>query len=156
LPPEEAKRGFLAQAPWKRVLIVGAGPAFNLAFPVVVFFCIYFFGLTEAESTRLGGVDPALPAAAAGLKPGDRIRAVDGQPVRNFEELRARLRDAYDRPVAITYERDGQLTTTRLTPARDSEAGSRTQQRGVIGIYPAPLPPIIGVPVGSAAEAAGL
>src|SRR3954471_4692970 len=33
LSPEEAKRGFLAQAPWKRGLIVLAGPAFNLIFP---------------------------------------------------------------------------------------------------------------------------
>src|SRR3954466_7143307 len=32
LAPEEAHRGFLAQAPWKRGLIVAAGPAFNLIF----------------------------------------------------------------------------------------------------------------------------
>jgi len=32
LPPEEAKRGFLAQAPWKRILIIAAGPGFTFSF----------------------------------------------------------------------------------------------------------------------------
>lgn len=155
--PEDAKRGFLAQPPWKRVLIVAAGPAFNLAFPVLVFFCIYFFGLREMVSTRLGAIDPDLPAAAAGLRPGDRIHSVDGRQVRSFEELRERLRDVYDRPVTITFERGGQLITTQLTPQKDTESGpTRTQQRGVIGIYATPLPPIVGVTSGSVADAAGL
>src|SRR5215471_2949257 len=35
LTPEEARRGFLAQAPWRRALIIFAGPGSNLAFPIL-------------------------------------------------------------------------------------------------------------------------
>src|SRR4051794_12154255 len=35
LAPEEVGRGFLEQAPWKRGLIVAAGPFFNLVFPIL-------------------------------------------------------------------------------------------------------------------------
>src|SRR5438309_11401405 len=67
LPPEEAKRGFLAQAPWKRALIVAAGPVFNLVFPVLVYFFV-FLGAHETLSTRVGSVEPGLPAAEAHLQ----------------------------------------------------------------------------------------
>src|SRR5262245_33722270 len=57
LAPEEAHRGFLAQPPWKRMLIVLAGPVFNLAFPVLVYFFV-FLGPYEDVSTRVGYVAP--------------------------------------------------------------------------------------------------
>src|SRR5688572_2966401 len=68
LSPEDAHRGFLNAAPWKRALIVVAGPFFNLVFPVLVYFFV-FFGPHEATSSRVGAVDPAMPAAAAGIRP---------------------------------------------------------------------------------------
>src|SRR3954463_16706061 len=86
LPPEEAQYGFLNQAPWKRGLIVAAGPVFNLVFPVLVLF-VAFMLPHETPSTRVGSVVPGLPAAEANLQPGDRILAVGGQKVETFEEL---------------------------------------------------------------------
>ncbi|HME89968.1 MAG TPA: site-2 protease family protein, partial [Myxococcaceae bacterium] len=55
LPPEEAKRGFLAQAPWKRMLISAAGPGFNLIFPVLIYFLVSL-GAHERVSTKIGSV----------------------------------------------------------------------------------------------------
>jgi regulator of sigma E protease len=156
LPPEEAKRGFLAQAPWKRMLIVGAGPGFNLIFPILAFFLA---GLGEHEriSNRIGSVEPGLPAAEAGLRPGDRIIAVDGQKVKTFDELKAQLQPRYDRPVTLTVERNGQQFVTQLTPAKTTETNViETVPRGMIGISSVPRPPLLGVPAGSAAAAAGL
>src|SRR5512140_2627179 len=94
LAPEDAARGFLAQAPWKRALIVAAGPVFNLVFPVLVYFFV-FFGAHQALSTRVGSVEPGLPAAAAGLQPGDRIVAVDGRKVTTFQDVQDALQDLY-------------------------------------------------------------
>src|SRR5688572_8105813 len=86
LSPEEARRGFLAQPPWKRMLIVAAGPVFNLVFPVLVFFVV-FLGSHQEISTRVGSLEPGMPAAEAGILPGDRVLAVDGNKVLSYGEL---------------------------------------------------------------------
>src|SRR4051812_47602460 len=79
LPPEDKGRGFLEQKPWRRALIVAAGPAFNLVFPVLVYLAV-FSGFPQM-STRVGSVVPGLPAAQAHLQPGDKVVAVNGHPV---------------------------------------------------------------------------
>jgi len=156
LSPEEAKRGFLAQAPWKRALIVTAGPAFNLIFPVLAYFLL-FLGTHQQISTRIGAVEPGLPAAEARLQPGDRILAVDGEKVRTFEELRTHLQPRYDRPITLTVERQGRQFTTTLTPAKSLETNPiETLPRGLIGISPNAKAPVLGVLEGSPAAAAGL
>jgi len=156
LPPEESKRGFLAQAPWKRMLIVAAGPGFNLIFPILLYF-IVGLGVHERISTRIGSVEPGLPAAEAGLRPGDYVRAVDGEPVRTFDELKSQLQPRYGRPVALLVERDGNRFVADVTPAKNVETNPiETVSRGMIGISPISRPPILGVPSGSVAAGAGL
>ncbi|MBI3185883.1 MAG: RIP metalloprotease RseP [Myxococcales bacterium] len=156
LPPEEARRGFLAQPPWKRGLIVLAGPAFNLLFAIPAFFFV-FWGTSQEISTRIGSVEPDLPAARAGLRPGDRILAVEGEPVQTFDELRAELRDAYDKEISLTVKRGESSFVARLVPTRRVESDPiQRVTRGMIGISPDPRPAVVGVPAGSAAERAGL
>jgi regulator of sigma E protease len=157
LPPEEAKHGFLAQAPWKRMLIVAAGPVFNLVFPVLVFF-IVLLGLSEHATSMVGSVEPGMPAAEAGIRPGDRIVAIEGQKIDLFEEISDVLQPRYDRPTVVTVDRGGKQLTLTLIPARSTvtEPLSDPETRGQIGIRPFPLAPLLGVPAGSPAAAAGL
>ncbi|MHB8875806.1 MAG: RIP metalloprotease RseP [Myxococcaceae bacterium] len=156
LSPEEAKRGFLAQPPWKRGLIVLAGPAFNLIFPIIAYFFV-FVGSHQAISTRVGSVEPGLPAAMAGIEPGDRIVKVDGEEVRTFDELRSSLQNLYDREIPVVVERNQTQIVTKLTPRKTVESNPIEKvTRGMIGISPAVRPPVIGVPLGSPAEKAGL
>jgi regulator of sigma E protease len=156
LSPEDAQRGFLNAAPWKRALIVVAGPVFNLVFPILIYFFV-FFGPHEVTSTRVGYVDPAMPAAAAGLRPGDRIIAVDGEQVRTFDELREAFIGRFERPIPLTYERDGKQFITQLTPQRLVESSPvDSVERGQIGVAPTNRPAVLGVPPGSPAAQAGL
>lgn len=117
LSPEEASRGFLAQPPWKRGLIVLAGPAFNLLFPILVYFFV-FLGPQETLSTRVGMVSPDMAAAAAGIRPGDRILSVEGEPVRTFDDMRDAFVGKFNRPVPITLERDGQQRVVEVSPEK--------------------------------------
>lgn len=156
LPPEEASRGFLNQPPWKRAAIVFAGPLFNLLFPILVYFFV-FVGPHEAFSTRVGNVLPGMPAAAAGLRPGDRIVAVDGERVKTFDELRDAFVGKFERPVPLTYQREGKEYVTTVTPKKNTETSPIDKvERGIIGIEHSARPPVVGVPVGSAAEQGGL
>jgi len=121
---------------------------------------LYFIvglGVHERISTRIGSVEPGLPAAEAGLRPGDYVRAVDGEPVRTFDELKSQLQPRYGRPVALLVERDGNRFVADVTPAKNVETNPiETVSRGMIGISPISRPPILGVPSGSVAAGAGL
>ncbi|PTL80378.1 RIP metalloprotease RseP [Vitiosangium sp. GDMCC 1.1324] len=154
--PEDAQRGFLNAAPWKRALIVAAGPFFSLAFPVLIYFFV-FVGAHEAISTRVGYVDPAMPAAAADIRPGDRIIAVDGDKVQTFEELRGAFVGRFERSIPITVEREGKQFIANVTPRKVVESTPvESVERGQIGIQPARKPAVVGVPPGSPAAQAGL
>jgi regulator of sigma E protease len=77
LPPEVAHRAYYRQPVWKRIVVIGAGPAVNIA---LAFAILYFIAFSYPEaSNRIGEVEPRSPAAAAGLRPGDRLLAVDGK-----------------------------------------------------------------------------
>jgi regulator of sigma E protease len=156
LPPEEAHRGFLNAAPWKRALIVVAGPVFNLVFPILVYFFV-FVGPQQAVSTRVGSVDPSMPAAAVGIQPGDLIRKVDGIEVQTFDQLSDSFEGRFARPIPVEFERNGQRQTVLVTPVKRTETSViDTVERGLIGISSVRRPPVVGVPPGSVAEQAGL
>jgi len=156
LPPEEAHRGFLNATPWKRALIVVAGPVFNLVFPILVYFFV-FVGPQQAISTRVGSVDPSMPAAAAGIRPGDVIHKVDGIEVRTFDQLSESFEGRFARPIPVEFERNGQRQTVLVTPVKRTETSViDTVERGLIGISSVRRPPVVGVAPGSLAEQAGL
>src|SRR5688572_30291763 len=130
LDPGEAHRGFLAQPPWKRMLIVLAGPAFNLAFPILIYFFVYL-GPHEVTSARVGNVHLGSPAAMVGVQPGDRIIAVDGEKVRTFSELSEVMVGRFERPVPITIERNGTQQIVTATPLKRVESNAiETVERG--------------------------
>ena len=156
LSPEDAHRGFLNAAPWKRALIVVAGPFFNLVFPILIYFFV-FLGAHETTSTRVGFVDPAMPAALAGIRAGDRIVAVDGDKVQTFEDLREAFVGRFERPVPLTIDRDGKQSIVEVTPRKVIESSAiDSVERGQIGVEPIRRPAVLGVPPGSAAAQAGL
>ncbi len=87
LPAAQRERTFQAKPVWQRSLIVLAGPLINLLFAAAIlagFAVAYGENVTPA---RISAVLPDGAAAAAGIKPGDTIVAVDGTPIERFEQL---------------------------------------------------------------------
>jgi regulator of sigma E protease len=154
--PEDAKRSFLGQPPWKRAAIVAAGPAFNLVFPIIAYFFVYL-GDAEVLSSRVGWVEPDLPASRAGIRPGDTFTRIDGKPIKTFDEIKEALSGAFDREIVVTVKRGEKEITATLTPTKTVETNPIEKiTRGLIGIAPVPRAPIVGVPQDSPAYAAGL
>jgi regulator of sigma E protease len=138
-------RAFLGQPPWKRALIALAGPGMNLLFPILVYFVAFYFQTTE-YSSRLGHVIPDQPAYAAGMRAGDRVISIDGEPVQTFSELRDRVTPKWGQEMAVTFERMGKVQTVRLVPERVEEKNPiETEVRGVIGVSPVASAPIIAI-----------
>ena len=151
--PGDEARGFLAQAPWKRAVIIGAGPFASLAFPVLLYL-IVFLGYPQLSS-RVMSLEPGYPAAEAGVQAGDLITSVDGTPVRTFDDLTRAMMTKGGKTVVLGLDREGQTVRLALQAVRSAEEG-KGKGRGRLGVSPQRRPPLLGVPSGGAAERAGL
>jgi regulator of sigma E protease len=87
----------------------------------------------------VGRVMEGFPAAEAGLKVGDRIVAIDGEPVETWEELARRIHTRAEQEITLTVERGGQQFPIILTPkaSTQQDVSGRTVTVGLIGISPA-------------------
>lgn len=148
--PEDEARSYLAQAPWKRMLIVVAGPAFNLLFPLLIFFVVIVS--YPQPSTAVLRVVPGMPADVAGIKVGDVVTEVDGRAVRSLEEMQWSLVGKAGQRIPVVVQRDGRPVSLLITPT----AEGASKNRGLIGIAPNRAPPVVGVRSGSPAERAGV
>src|SRR5699024_4530394 len=83
-------REFTRQNVWKRIAIVAAGPIANFLLAIVLFAGLYMHGIEE-PATRLAAPAAQTPAAAAGLDRDDVVRAVGGNAVHGWSELRWQL-----------------------------------------------------------------
>ncbi len=153
--PEDASRGFLAQPPWKRALIVMGGPAFNLLFPFIIYFFV-FFGPHQELAPVVNHVAPGLPAAEAGLQPGDKVLEVAGEPIPSLNRFEERIAQRPGVPTPLLIERDGQQLRLTVTPAEAHATDVFASTRGEIGVGRVPLEPVLGVPQDGSAWAAGL
>src|SRR5207249_1984736 len=90
-PAEERDRTFGAKPIWQRVLVILAGPATHFVMAVVFLFVFFaILGAPTPTKTLVESVQPTLegspsPASVAGLRVGDQIVALDGQPVKDID-----------------------------------------------------------------------
>ncbi len=146
-------RGFLEQKPWKRACIAFAGPAMNLVFPIAAYFAVFALQ-SESVAPHVGQLMPGMPAAEAGLRPGDRIVEVEGEPVYAFTDLRRHVDPAAGRPLQVVVERDGRRESLTVTPAPYVESDPiESITVGKIGVMPNPAAPLVGVTAGAAWDA---
>ncbi|MDF3294180.1 M50 family metallopeptidase [Streptomyces silvisoli] len=127
LQPGDETRLFYTRKPWKRVIVMFAGPFMNLVLAVALFLGVLMgFGI-NSQTTTVSTVsdcvisqsaaskgkatcatdDPASPAKKAGLKAGDRITAFNGRPIRDWATLQGDIRQTTG-PAVITVQRGGQ------------------------------------------------
>jgi regulator of sigma E protease len=99
---------------WKRVAVIVAGPGTNLVFAIVLLAVVFMLGVPKSVLPTVNKVDPGTPAARV-LKAGDRIVAIDGEPVKP-DQISSRIRASKGRTLALTISRDGQRHNVRATP----------------------------------------
>ncbi|MFE7141084.1 M50 family metallopeptidase [Streptomyces sp. NPDC057644] len=127
LQPGDEKRLFYTRKPWKRVIVMFAGPFMNLILAVAIFMGVAMTFGFQTQTTEVGGVqqcviaqsekrqecapgDDPSPAKAAGLQEGDKIVAFAGTKVDDWATLSDRIRETIG-PAVIVVERDGREVT---------------------------------------------
>ena len=157
--PHELARTFNRKPVWQRMIIVVAGPFFNLLLAVILYFALFVHGVPGTRPV-LGEVPPQTPAAEAHLQAQETIVRVNGDTVQSWEEIRWK--------VLILALRHGQVEVAGRTPdgvehrhmldmsqiAPSDLEGDFMQK---LGLQLPPVPPTIGeVLAGGAAQNAGL
>jgi regulator of sigma E protease len=154
--PEERGRTFESQALWKRIVIVLAGPAMNVFFPIALYTSVYLED-TQLLAPQVGTVVPGRPADGK-LEPGDRVVGVDGTPIISDQELNRLLGPRAGKPVRLSVERDGKTLDVTVTPADEVQVHELdiVEHRGRIGFDPHFPAAVVGIPRPDSPAAAGM
>ena len=87
---QDLLREFSRQSVWKRIAIVAAGPIANFILAILLFSALYMHGIPEPLS-KIRVPSETSTAFQVGLRHGDIVTSVNGQPVRTWTELRWKL-----------------------------------------------------------------
>ena len=141
IDPAEEPRSFRAKPGWQRVIVLAAGSFMHFTIALVLLWLLAFgIGInghfsesaTSATISILPCVpasaqasctasDPRSPAELVGLRTGDKIVAIAGQPVRSWTQMAAAIRaQPAGQPVAFTIVRDGKQQIRQVTLASAS------------------------------------
>lgn len=156
LTPEEAPHAMVNKPWWQRVAVMAGGIAMNLLIGLVIIYALAVSsGIPNPDADRTprvgeltctsdqvgpGELAPctgAGPAAAAGLRPGDAIVAVDGQPVDSFMQVRDYVVARPGETIAFDVSRDGQTFTVPVHVDEVKRIDPRTGEEiaaGAVGV----------------------
>jgi regulator of sigma E protease len=161
--PAELSRSFTRRPHWQRIVVLLAGPAFNILFAVLLLWgMLWLSGITEVRPV-VGDVTAGSVAASAGLRSGDEIRAINGTPVGGERDVVFGLLDAVSSRGQVTLSVRGSAGDTRAAVLSVPDAGERRRLtepselfRGLgFSFWMPPVPPVLGkvVPGGPALRA---
>ena len=119
--PVPENRWFESKPLWGRLIIMLAGVTMNAVLALVVSTGL-FVGYGRAYIPAVvDSVVAGRPAERAGLERGDSIVAVDGTPVRRWDEVTRRISTSAGQELALDVVRGGRTVTVRVTPELRSD-----------------------------------
>jgi regulator of sigma E protease len=119
-PNDEPGHSFIDLTLWKKIVIIAAGPFFNLFLAMIlIFITAAFVGLPSNLRNPASIIEQALPgtpAFAAGFQPGDRVISINGIPVKRWVDIPPLVKGSGGKPLAIQIERQGRILVKKVTP----------------------------------------
>ena len=159
--PAERHRAFNRQSVGKRSLIVVAGPLANFLLAILLYWVVFINGSDELLPV-LGPPPDSSPAAMAGIRNGDQVRAIDGNPVATWDDFRWQLLQKATDQESVQLEvinQQQEIAIRELPLAAAGEQGWEGDALGRLGIlfFRPNIPALIGkVAAAGPAEQAGV
>ncbi|HEY2416686.1 MAG TPA: RIP metalloprotease RseP [Steroidobacteraceae bacterium] len=149
---EEQHRAFNRRPHWQRIVVLLAGPAFNILFAVLVLTGILLVAGVTLARPVLGDIDSNSIAGRAGLHAGDEIVAIDGQAVNSQRDVLLELLDAVSDSAPITLNvraPDGSLRARSLAIPDPDQRRRLTEPSALmtgigLGFFEPTVPPVLG------------
>jgi regulator of sigma E protease len=142
MTPAERAGAFQTKPLWRRAAIVAAGPLANFLLAVVIYTALNATIGIRTITPSIGEVIADMPAAAAGVQPGDVIKSIDGWTIEGFEDVQRIVSVNGDRKLMFGIDRDGKMLQIEITPQVQDENDTfgGTFRRGLIGVKPSMAP----------------
>ncbi len=121
---------------WKRAATVAAGPIANFILAILIFMILFTVYGRMISDPVVSEVRPDSAAQTAGILPGDRLIAIDGEKVQTFEDVRRYVSIRPGTQINVTVERDGRDLSLPMVPTRTEttdQFGNKIEL-GIIGI----------------------
>lgn len=141
------ERGFNRQPLLARSLIIAAGPIMNFVLAAVMYSVLLYTVGTLQNTSELGdvpvncisqdGTSTPCPASAAGLRKGDVVVAIGGQPVKTWREILDIVRESGGNPLLFVVRRGTETLQITLTPVR-------VDDRWMVGVHQSFKPEPLG------------
>jgi regulator of sigma E protease len=125
-------RQFGSKTVGQRALAIFAGPLMNFLLAIVILIAFALFQGMPVDEAQIGEVTPDSAAIDAGLQEGDRVVAIDGQPIDTWDEMTSVIQKHPKESIVFEIERGGQVLTIPVTPAE--RVGQFGNSEGFVGI----------------------
>jgi regulator of sigma E protease len=123
--------GLAAASPWKRLVVLFAGPLMNLATAVVIFsILVALQGTAVPGKVLISSVMEDSPAEAAGIKSGDILVAINGEEVTEIQATIDLIKSNLDQPAELLFDRNGKTITLTVTPLSERDKANQ----GALGV----------------------
>jgi regulator of sigma E protease len=116
IDPADIPISFSHKHVFKRILIVAAGPIFNLLLAVIIFFGIFQISGTFILKPSIGKIEEGTPAHREGLKENDLIVAIDGSPVSSWDEMAETIISSRGKTLKLLVRRGETTFEINITP----------------------------------------
>ncbi|MDL2258522.1 M50 family metallopeptidase [Eubacteriales bacterium OttesenSCG-928-K08] len=124
----EDTKSFTAQKPWKRFLVILAGPLMNMLF-ALLFAIVTLSAYGNLVPAVAEAPEETSPAAIAGVKAGDILWAINGDRIEYVSDASEKIRLVEENQLVVTVERDGVKQDILVQNIYNEEAG-----RNLIGV----------------------
>ncbi len=136
IDPEEIPLSFTHKHVAKRMLIVAAGPVFNILLAVIIFFGIFLSSGTFVLKPSVGSVKQGAPAFSAGLEKGDLIIAINESAINSWDEMAEIINGSKGKTIRLAVRRGDSTRNFTIAPEQVTTKNifGEDIQRYIIGI----------------------
>jgi len=136
LDPADIPLSFTHKHVFKRILIVAAGPFFNILLALIIFYGIFQISGMLILKPSIGEVKEDTPAYRAGLKAGDMVVSIDGAKISSWEDMAKMITTSNGKTLSISVLRDNSMPVVDVTPEPQifKNIFNEDMERYVIGV----------------------
>jgi len=135
---------FMRKPVWQRLIVLAAGPVFNLLLPVALFTLVLMGGEPQPDNV-VGLVEPGRGAGTLGFQPDDVVVAVDGESVSTWLDFLEVLGDRANTGATVSVLRDGQTRTLVIPPGEVPLGAEGYVDLSALGLFHSHLSSRVGV-----------
>uniref|UniRef100_UPI003F57891B RIP metalloprotease RseP n=1 Tax=Lactobacillus acidophilus TaxID=1579 RepID=UPI003F57891B len=116
---------------WQKLATNFAGPFMNIVLGFVVFL-IWTFTVSGPATTTVGSVQTDSPARSAKIESGDRIVAINGQNITNFDQVSEKINQSKGKSLRFKLEKNGSTRTISVKPKAHKVQNQTVYQVGIV------------------------